>query len=272
MYGGPDTIAGWFPATRTNVQLSSGYKTVAGYDDLLFMLQGPVLYKYRPGGAPIVLRSDLDPKISQQVVDEDVNFIFISDPVGGGNWDGDAVVVVDSSGWIRYRFAFDPPLNTYNVTSLFMVNDSLFFISGSLNQAFGRALVHIKLDYDTYTATPVWIASAGDLTHLFSCSPGRLVAGCAPNVEIGPGTTSILAGGVVKNAFSLYPNPARDDMYIVGDQLLSKSFEIHGSDGRFVKRGVLDHSPARIDVADLGPGLYVLRITGADSGRFLKIE
>jgi hypothetical protein len=268
VYGGPDTIGSWFPSTRTSVQLSPGYKTVAAFDDVLFMLQGPALYKYRSGGDLVLLRNDLDPRISQQVVDGDFNFIFVSDPVGGATWDGDAVVVVDSTGWIRYRFAFDPPLNCYNVTSLFMVNDSLFFISGSLNQTFGRSLVHIALDYDTYTATPVRIASAGDLTHLFSCSPGRLVAGCAPNVEIGPGTTS--TGDVPGHAIGLFPNPARDDLRVAGEFPALSSFAIYGADGKCVKRGIVEDSPGRINVADLVPGMYVLRIADVGFARFLK--
>jgi len=38
---------------------------------MIFMLQGPTLYKYRLGGEPVALRNDIDPKLSQQVVDAD---------------------------------------------------------------------------------------------------------------------------------------------------------------------------------------------------------
>ena len=269
VYGRPDTVDGWFPAVRTDVQFGPGYKTVAAYDDRVYLLQGPALYTYRIGGDLDLLRNDLDPRISQQVVDEDFNFIFVSDPPGGATWDGDAVVVVDTTGYIRYRFAFDPPLNCYNVTSLFMVNDSLFFISGSLNQTFGRSLVHIALDYDTYTATPVRIASAGDFTHLFSCSPGRLVAGCAPNVEIGPGTTQTTE--TAESRIRCYPNPVIDDIHVDGEVIGPAAFEVYGPDSKCVKRGSLDALPARIWVADLVPGLYVLRIVGVGTTRFVKM-
>jgi hypothetical protein len=270
VYGGPDTIGEWFPSTPTSVQLGFGYKTVSAFDDMIFMLRGGSLYKYRVGGEPVMLRNDVLPRISQQVVDADFNFIYVSNPSGGGTWDADAVVVVDSTGWIRYRFTFNPPLDAYNLTSLFMVNDSLFFISGNLNQTFGRSLVHVALDCDTYTATPVRISSAGFLTHLFSCSPGRLVAGCAPNVEIAPGTTS--TGDVPGHAISLFPNPARNDLHVAGEISALSGFAIYGVDGKCVKRGVIEDTPARIDVADLVPGTYVLNIAGAGVARFLKVH
>jgi len=276
VYGRPDTEAGWFPSVRTDVQMAPGYKTVAAYDDQVYLLQSPALYRYRPGGELIPLRSDVEPRVSQQVVDADHNFIYLSDSPVGGTWDADAVVVVDSTGFIRYRFEFTPPLNTYNVQSLFMVRDSLFFISGSLNQTFGRALVHIELDYDDYTATPFWISSAGDLTHIFSCSPGKLVAGCEPNVNIPPGTTGTT--GPVENTLRLFPNPVQDELWLQGDLRVPVQFDIFSARGTPIKCGLIEGWPGRIDIGGVAPGFYFVQLRSRDDAgkivteKFLKIH
>jgi hypothetical protein len=130
--------------------------------------------------------------------------------------------------------------------------------------------VHVALDCDTYTATPVRISSAGFLTHLFSCSPGQLVNGCAPNVEIGPGTTS--TGDVPGHAISLFPNPARNDLHVAGGIPALSGFAIYGANGKCVKRGVVEDTHGRIDVADLVPGMYVLRIGATGAARFIKVD
>ena len=185
VYSKPFAANGWFASTRTDVKFTSNYKTLAAYGEMIYIYQSNRLFKYRLGGDLQLLRTDVAIGMSQQVMDEDYNYVYLTDYPHQG-FRADAVQIVDSSGVINYRFAFSPLLNTYNMQSMFMMNDSLFVITGSLNQTYDCALIYIKLDYSTYTAEPIPIyysCSVGDLIHIVSCSPGkiagRMCAQCA---------------------------------------------------------------------------------------------
>ncbi|MBK9982663.1 MAG: T9SS type A sorting domain-containing protein [Saprospiraceae bacterium] len=60
--------------------------------------------------------------------------------------------------------------------------------------------------------------------------------------------------------FLVYPNPARDLLYV--DSPIDTSGEILNLQGQIIQRVYLkNNSP--IDVSGLGPGVYLLRISGS---------
>lgn len=65
----------------------------------------------------------------------------------------------------------------------------------------------------------------------------------------------------VKNKLSMYPNPTNGVIYIKGknDDLINKSYQIIGMDGRIIKSGVLNTGNS-IDTTILQSGIYILKI------------
>jgi len=276
VYSKPFASNGWFASTRTDIQFTSYYKTLAAYDDLIYIFQSNRVFKYRLGADLQLLRSDVAVGMSQQVVDEDYNYVYLSDDPSQG-FRADAVQVLDSTGVINYRFAFTPSLNTYNMQSMFMMNDSLFVITGSLNQAYDCALIYIKLDYTTYTAQPIPIyfsCSVGDLIHIISCSPGKIVEGCEPNVHIEPDITSV--ADVTDKPIRIFPNPVSNELSIIIASYNPVNFEIFDVHAHPVMNGIIDRYSGPVDVSALANGMYFIRVTNTmDPGspilaRFIK--
>lgn len=269
VYSKPIAENGWFASTRTDVKFTSNYKTVAAYDEMIYIYQSNRLFKYRLGGDLQLLRTDVVSSISQQVMDEDYNYVYLSDSPDQG-FRADAVQIVDSLGVINYRFAFSPLLNTYNMQSMFMMNDSLFVITGSLNQAYDCALVYIKLDYSTYTAEPIPIyysCSVGNLVHIVSCSPGKIAEGCAPNVHIEPDITSV--ADVPERPVRISPNPVDSELTILMKANTPVHFDIYDSHAQRVMHGVTDGYSGTIDVEALPVGMYFIRLKDSwDSAAF----
>ena len=278
VYSKPFAENGWFTSTRTDIQFTSYYKTLAAYDDLIYIFQSNRVFKYRLGGDFLLLRSDAAMGMSQQVVDEDYNYVYLSDDPSQG-FRADAVQILDSTGVINYRFAFTPSLNTYNMQSMFMMNDSLFVITGSLNQTYNRSLVYIKLDYATYTAQPIPIYSSGvlgDLIHIVSCTPGKIAEGCAPNVHIEPDITAVEDG--TARPVRIFPNPVGNELNVILDSSHPVNFEIYNIQSHLVKRGIVDRHSGVIDVSALSSGIYFIRLMNMGDAanpvveKFIKVD
>ena len=276
VYSKPFAANGWFASTQTDVKFTSYYKTLAAYGEMIYIYQSNRLFKYRLGGDLQLLRTDVAIGMSQQVMDEDYNYVYLTDYPHQG-FRADAVQIVDFSGVINYRFAFSPLLNTYNMQSMFMMNDSLFVITGSLNQTYDCALIYIKLDYSTYTAEPIPIyysCSVGDLVHIVSCSPGKIAEGCEPNVHIEPDITSV--ADITERPLRIFPNPVSNELNIIIETHHPVNFEIFDIHAHPVMNGVIDRYSGPLDVSALGNGMYFIRVTNSkDSGapllaRFIK--
>lgn len=59
VYSKPFASNGWFASTRTDIQFTSYYKTLAAYDDLIYIFQSNRVFKYRLGADLQLLRSDV---------------------------------------------------------------------------------------------------------------------------------------------------------------------------------------------------------------------
>jgi hypothetical protein len=61
-----------------------------------------------------------------------------------------------------------------------------------------------------------------------------------------------------ESSIKLYPNPASNTVYIQNANLLGTSISLYQSDGRLVKRVVIESELTEIDVSDFSPGLYYI--------------
>ncbi|MGG5210383.1 M1 family aminopeptidase [Chryseobacterium sp. MIQD13] len=82
---------------------------------------------------------------------------------------------------------------------------------------------------------------------------------------------TLSVSSVEKEDFALYPNPAKNELYIRG---VSKSVEysIYSIDGKLIKRAVYQPGKA-IGISDLIPGSYIIHILAKDleyTGKFIK--
>ena len=78
--------------------------------------------------------------------------------------------------------------------------------------------------------------------------------------------------GISTFGFTLYPNPASDELNIeVNEAFIGKSFQMYSTSGELVKKGKLDSKTNRISIAKLPSGTYTLQINGAqETLRFVK--
>lgn len=78
--------------------------------------------------------------------------------------------------------------------------------------------------------------------------------------------------GISTFGFTLYPNPASDELNIeVNEAFRGKSFQIYSTSGELVKKGKLDSKTNRISISKLPSGTYTIRINGSqETLRFMK--
>ncbi|NDP28083.1 MAG: T9SS type A sorting domain-containing protein [Flavobacterium sp.] len=75
---------------------------------------------------------------------------------------------------------------------------------------------------------------------------------------------------IKQNNFSVYPNPAKDLMFIASDESLISDINITDLNGRIVMKNTFNKvSQAQIDIAPLATGLYIMNVK-SDSGSFTK--
>ena len=78
---------------------------------------------------------------------------------------------------------------------------------------------------------------------------------------------TLSVSSVEKEDFALYPNPAKNELYIKGIDRAA-GFSIHAADGKLVKTGT--YQPEKtINIADLEPGTYIFTIKEKNI-KFLK--
>jgi len=82
----------------------------------------------------------------------------------------------------------------------------------------------------------------------------------------------LAVSGISTFGFTLYPNPASDELNIeVNEAFIGKSFQMYSTSGELVKKGKLDSKTNRISIAKLLSGTYTLQINGAqETLRFVK--
>jgi len=78
---------------------------------------------------------------------------------------------------------------------------------------------------------------------------------------------TLSVSSVEKEDFALYPNPAKNELYIKGIHRTAE-FSIHTADGRLVKKGTYQPEKA-VSVSDLVPGTYIFTIQEKNI-KFLK--
>lgn len=119
-----------------------------------------------------------------------------------------------------------------------------------------------------------WLDSASvhmDLSEL-STAPSYTVVGPGCEVMVPDVTTSV--PHTMSAAIGIHPNPARDRIMIEtpGAQLV----EVLGPEGQLLKRLAVMTGSGRssIDISELAPGTYFVRVTGAEGSRvqrFIKV-
>lgn len=74
-----------------------------------------------------------------------------------------------------------------------------------------------------------------------------------------------------KNIIHLFPNPVEDVLsVVVTDDETDGTVSIIALNGQVVKSFVLNGKTAQIDVSDLDPAIYLLRVNDRNAVRFLK--
>lgn len=75
-------------------------------------------------------------------------------------------------------------------------------------------------------------------------------------------------GEMTANEVLIYPNPTKDELNIVSDQMV-ESFQLFSSDGRLMQSGSVNAATHRIQLSGIECGLYVLELWTAN-GRFVE--
>ena len=73
--------------------------------------------------------------------------------------------------------------------------------------------------------------------------------------------------GVVANEWVVYPNPASTELYVAGGQGTGNTYSITDLLGRNMAQGAIEAPNAMIDIKDLAPGNYILRLRKENGDR-----
>ena len=74
----------------------------------------------------------------------------------------------------------------------------------------------------------------------------------------------LAVSGISTFGFTLYPNPASDELNIeVNEAFIGKSFQMYSTSGELVKKGKLDSKTNRISIAKLPSGTYTIHVNGS---------
>jgi hypothetical protein len=66
---------------------------------------------------------------------------------------------------------------------------------------------------------------------------------------------------IQKQSFSVYPNPAKNYIQIASVFTENIDYIVYHSSGKIMKEAKAINANAKIDISDLAPGYYILRIT-----------
>jgi hypothetical protein len=72
------------------------------------------------------------------------------------------------------------------------------------------------------------------------------------------------------DVISIYPNPASSTFFLMGDEI--ESVSLFSVDGRCIKSFINYESGDRLDISDLTPGVYFVKVNNSDSlvGKIIK--
>jgi hypothetical protein len=82
-------------------------------------------------------------------------------------------------------------------------------------------------------------------------------------VDLGAIESTFMVGGIrpgIYNSFSLFPNPAEDQVVLLTDQYGNYTLEIYASNGQLVKQDDFIGSSCNLDLSSFEKGMYVLLI------------
>jgi hypothetical protein len=90
--------------------------------------------------------------------------------------------------------------------------------------------------------------------------------------RVRPGTSTSSVEDNKKAALKVFPNPARNEVFIsLSDlSLVGESYKVYNSFGKLVSLGRLGGAQHRVDVTDLSPGLFHLVVESGTTVRFIK--
>ncbi len=92
-------------------------------------------------------------------------------------------------------------------------------------------------------------------------------------VQAGKVSPAIIENGNTDLLIGTYPNPANDLLKIITSQKCAKNIEIYTIDGKLKKTLTTSERNISVDISDLEPGIYILKISAFDkqvSQKFIK--
>jgi predicted DNA-binding ArsR family transcriptional regulator len=69
---------------------------------------------------------------------------------------------------------------------------------------------------------------------------------------------------------NIYPNPAKDKIFIESEFIIGQKVEIYDISGRIVANKEVNSNVTMMDIADLMQGVYVIKVSNAVVGKFVK--
>ncbi|NPA36827.1 MAG: T9SS type A sorting domain-containing protein [Chlorobi bacterium] len=73
---------------------------------------------------------------------------------------------------------------------------------------------------------------------------------------------------------NIYPNPAKSEVYIIGDDIISGTIQIYNSLGTLLMSKKVESQQTKIDIGNFPKGLYIVKVTGQNNtsaiGKLIK--
>jgi hypothetical protein len=172
----------------------------------------------------------------------------------------------ETTGHLGYKNVFSDDYDYYQITT---VNNGKLKITVAPDPTLCINLTLISGDgaYNLYNN-----GYCGNDSHLDSLVVANLPAGSyyLQSSAVGYGSYRIsasygFASGIAQpdhNGFTIFPNPAKNVLFLSGNDLSNSNFRIYDLTGKTVLTGLLQtvELPYRIDVSDLKHGIYVIEL------------
>lgn len=259
------------PLTGTGYSLPGTYRYIAGNDDFAILHSininplNHALYGYPLGAAPFLMRNDLDLSSPHIATDRHHrSYVAIREP--GTNFSTSSILVLDTLGYGRWEFIFNPPLSVYNAMGMAVIGNGLYLAFGSLNPAYPNRLVRINLDCSTALAQPAesMPLPSASFTTLISGDPGDPLGDCPPNTDQPPMILTGLQYSEPGLVMTVSPNPVSSTLFVRADAGNEWAARLTHSSGAVVWTGKFRGDLA-LPVEHLPSGVYMLQINGRDT-------
>ncbi len=266
----PDKNGTTGPLQGTGHYIPGTYRYIAGSDSFAILHAislNPLvhyLYSYNLTTPPSMLRNDLDISTPHIATDRHHRaYVAIREP--GTNFSTASILVLDSLGYGRWEFNFDPPLSVYNAMGMAVIGDELYLSLGSLNPSYPNKLVQLVLDCSSGQAIPtdnlVWLNTS--FSGLTSGTPGDPMGECPPNTDQPPAILTSLHPADRNPVVDISPNPVTSTLFI-----RSNSNQEWSATLRYLTGSVVWTVQFQGDLAwpvdGLPAGVYVLQVTSHD--------